>query len=369
MSSNSAVYANPQARSYSLPTPLETSQRSKLHQQLPDFTSTPLKALPDNAATHKVRAVFVKEEGTRAGLPAYKILGASWATFRAICEDNDLRLDSSLEEVGSMARHRGYTLFAATAGNHGRALARTAKIMGISCQIYVDSTVGSKKVDYIRGEGATVTVVEGGVDNALKRAANDCRSTLDGLHIQDFALDSPYSTVPKWHVEGYGALFEELEKQLQSEQLELTHLVVPVGGGTLCHAAVEFSKSKGRAIRVLAVEPEASPCLQRSLRAGRNLKISEGKTVMGGMVSPMVSLISWPILRKGVDASVVITEADSVTAAEQLHSHCVDAGPCGAGSFAGFQKVAETEPAAFCLTPESVVVILSTDGQSKDQSV
>ena len=65
---------------------------------------------------------------------------------------------------------------------------------------------------------------------------------------------------------------------------------------------------------------------------------------MGGMKSPMVSPISWPVLRQAVDASVVITDADSLAAAEYLQSQSVDAGPCGAGSCAGFRIVAENAP-------------------------
>ena len=367
MSTTSAIHTNPQAQHYTLQIPPNTTQCRKLHQQLPNFASTPLKSLPDFASTHNVRGFFVKEEGTRAGLPAYKILGASWATFRAICEDNNLDLDSTLEEVACVARHRQYALFAATAGNHGRALARLARILGISACVYVDPSVSYDFVNDIRNEGATVTVVDGGYAMAVDEAAKACASTPNGLQIQDFAFDS-YATIPSWHVEGYAALFDELENQMRDQDLRPTHIVVPCGGGTLCHAAVEFSKSKGRAISVLAVEPESSPCLQRSLQAGGNLKIPEGATIMGGMVSPMVSPISWPVLRQGVDTSVVITDVDSIAAAQYLQNQSVDAGPCGAGSFAGFRNVAEEAPAAFHLTPESVVVVISTDGQRRTQS-
>ncbi len=368
MSQLASVHSNPLAQQYTLPLPPDTRQCRKLHQQLPNFSTTPLRSLPKFAATHGVRAVLIKEEAIRAGLPAYKILGASWATFRAICDDNNLvGLDSTLEEVACVARQRQYILFAATAGNHGRALARLARIMGISAHIYVDSTVSQNFVRDIRNEGATVTVVDGGYANAVDEAAKDCLSTPHGLQIQDFAFDL-YTTIPRWHVEGYAALFDELEERLRSEDLKLTHVVVPVGGGTLCHATVEFSKSKGRAISVLAVEPEASPCLQRSLEAGQNLNVPEGATIMGGMISPMVSPISWPVLRQGVDTSVVITDVESTAAADYLHSQSINAGPCGAGSFAGFQNVAEKAPAAFHLTSESVVVVISTDGQSKNQS-
>ena len=60
--------------------------------------------------------VGVKDESNRLGLPAFKILGASWAAERALREDPGV-----------------HTLVAACAGNHGRAVARVAAMRGLRC--------------------------------------------------------------------------------------------------------------------------------------------------------------------------------------------------------------------------------------------
>ena len=159
--SNANVHTNPLVSQFTILALLVTTRCRKLHQQLRNFAYTPFRSLPDFAADRNIRVVLVKQEGTRAGLPAYKILGTSWATFRAICEDNDLGTDSTVDEVARVARQRQYALFAATAGNHGRALARLARIVGVSASIYVDSTVSDDFVHDIQEEGATVTVVDG----------------------------------------------------------------------------------------------------------------------------------------------------------------------------------------------------------------
>ena len=367
MSSKYTLYTNEQAQNYAVATAPDVSLCRKWHQQLPDFATTTLKSLPQVAEKFGVRYVLVKQEGTRAGLPAYKILGASWAIARAICEENHLPLDSfTLEQVASIAKSQNYTLFAATAGNHGRAVAYMARILGISSYIYVDPHVSKEAIRYIESEGATVSIIDGGYNRAVGQAIEDSRKTHNGLLIQDFAIDS-YVTMPFWHVEGYGTLFAELEEQLRNEGISATHIVVPCGGGTLCHAAVQFSKSNGRAINVLAVEPEASPCLHNSLEIGQNIEVAEGKTIMKGMVGPMVSPISWSDLSKGVDASVVISDDECLARWEDLRSFGVNTGPCGAGTFAGFQNVAENNAGRFHLTPESVVVVITTDGQKVSQ--
>ena len=46
---------------------------------MPGYRPTPLVELPELAAELGVAAVLVKNESKRLGLPAFKILGASWA--------------------------------------------------------------------------------------------------------------------------------------------------------------------------------------------------------------------------------------------------------------------------------------------------
>src|SRR5262245_32954408 len=54
------------------------------HRKLPGYKPTPLAVTPGVAAELGVKLVWVKDESSRLGLPAYKILGASWATYCAL---------------------------------------------------------------------------------------------------------------------------------------------------------------------------------------------------------------------------------------------------------------------------------------------
>src|SRR5471030_2258859 len=54
------------------------------HPSLPDFVATPLRSAPKAAQRLGVRSVLVKDESQRLGMPSFKILGASWATYRTI---------------------------------------------------------------------------------------------------------------------------------------------------------------------------------------------------------------------------------------------------------------------------------------------
>ena len=87
---------------------------------LSGYAPTPVHQLDAIASELGVAAVQVKDESSRLGLPAFKILGASWAVERA------LRAESAVR-----------TLVAASAGNHGGAVAHAAALRGLACRIFL----------------------------------------------------------------------------------------------------------------------------------------------------------------------------------------------------------------------------------------
>jgi diaminopropionate ammonia-lyase len=55
------------------------------HRSLREYAPTPLVDVPLIAETLGVGRVRVKDESSRLGMPSFKILGASLATYRAVC--------------------------------------------------------------------------------------------------------------------------------------------------------------------------------------------------------------------------------------------------------------------------------------------
>src|SRR5689334_25264723 len=113
------------------PVPVDGDPRG-FHRRLPGYAVTPLVALPAVARDLDARRVVVKDESSRLGLPAFKILGASWAAYREVVDrlggepawDDVDELRGALEPLGPL------TFVAATDGNHGRAVARVARLLG-----------------------------------------------------------------------------------------------------------------------------------------------------------------------------------------------------------------------------------------------
>ncbi|EXJ59927.1 hypothetical protein A1O7_04075 [Cladophialophora yegresii CBS 114405] len=356
--SSSTLYTNPSAKSWTYSYETDISPAQAFHNRLPGYEQTPLIPLYDLAEQLGVGAVFVKDESSRLGLPAFKILGASWGTFRAIAEQTGLSLNMSLRDVSEAAKKAGTILFAATEGNHGRAVARMGKILEIPTRIFMSRFADQETCQKIEGEGAQVTVIPGSYDDAVAAAFAESRRVSTGLLIQDNAFEG-YERIPAWIVEGYSTLLLEIGEQLEAQGLRPTMIVTPIGVGSLGHAVVAFCKSGGRQIGVLTVEPETAACLQHSLRAGERSTIDTSATIMNGMCCGSVSPISWPVLSRGVDASIVVSDLECHESVQYMQDCGINAGPCGAATLAAIKKAASM---GLSLQTNSVIVLVNTEG-------
>ena len=103
------------------PLPAEARPGSAVHafhQRLPGYAPTPLRELPALAASCGVGRVLVKDESSRLGLPAFKILGASWATYRVLCDR--LGGEPDVDDARRPGRRRGRATGPAAAGGGDR---------------------------------------------------------------------------------------------------------------------------------------------------------------------------------------------------------------------------------------------------------
>ena len=184
------------------------------HRALPHYAPTPLIPLPDIAKQLGLRHVLLKYEGSRLGLPAFKILGASWATARSVAKKLNLPVtnnmtpcEGSLHHLAAAAQAGGLTLYAATDGNHGRAVARMATYLGIKAKIYVPRVtdeIDPEAKFNVASEGADVEIWNGDYDAtvvAAKVAAEDHEDG-KGVLISDTPLEAG-DEVAQWIVDGY----------------------------------------------------------------------------------------------------------------------------------------------------------------------
>ena len=309
------VFLNPAARTAAVTAPPRAPLG--LHRRLPGYAATPLVDAPALAMANGVERVWVKDESSRLGLPAFKILGASWAAYRALAArlGRDPEPWVSLDELRqTLAPLRPLTLATATDGNHGRAVARMAALLGLDADVYVPKGTATARIAAIEAEGARVTVVDGDYDRAVASAAATAGDRC--LAIQDVGWPG-YEQVPAWVVEGYATIFWEVDAQLAARGEEAPDVVViPVGVGGL-----------------------AAACVLRSLKVGHIVTVpGPHDSIMAGLNCGTPSLVAWPLLRSGLDAVVAVADERARQAMRDLAAAGIVAGETGAASLAGLAE-------------------------------
>jgi diaminopropionate ammonia-lyase len=338
-------YSAPESRGWTSQGPSGVAR--SFHESLPGYLPTPLVELPELAAELGLGQVFVKDESARLGLPAFKVLGASWACHR---------LMESRETTG--------TFVTATDGNHGRAVARMARRFGVGATVFVPDVMTPQTEALIAEEGATVLRVGADYDGAVRRAAAFAEERADRALVQDTAW-AGYEQVPAWIVEGYQTLVSEVDTQLGREP---NLVAVPVGVGSLAEAVVRhYRRPASSHPSVLAVEPTTAACLLGSLLAGRQTHVETASTLMAGLNCGTVSSLAWPALFAGCDAAVAISDADAARAVDDLARLGVSSGPSGAATLAGVRAafVHADRHKGLPLADDATVVLLSTEGNRR----
>jgi len=251
----------------------------------------------------------------------------------------------------------------ATDGNHGRAVARMARLVGARACVYLPDGVGSSAVDAIADEGAEVVRTSLVYDQVVQTAARSVDGRPDNVLIQDTSW-AGYEDIPRYIVDGYSTLFTEIDDQIDAD---VDVLAVPTGVGSLLQAALQHCRSPARADRpaVLAVEPATAACVTASLAAGRPITVdTSSPTAMAGLNCGTVSTSAWPVLQAGCDAAVAVTDAEAIQAVRDLARLGVSSGPSGAATLAGVRAVLHDphRRAELDLGTDAVVVLLSTEG-------
>lgn len=357
-------FAHSAARSWTTREPIASARA--FHRTIEGYGVTPLTELPTVAAELGVGRVFLKDESERLGLPAFKILGASWAVARSLAERFDVETSTvSIQSLRAAIGDSAVTLVTATDGNHGRAIAHLAKLLGIRARIYTPSGVSEAAIEGIRSEGADIIELDAAYDDVVRAAAASTEGRETELLIQDTSWPG-YERVPRWIVEGYTTLFSEVDEQLSGKGLAPDVVVIPTGVGSLLQAAVEYYRGVSHARpAVIAVEPTAAACVGASLHAGEVRSVDTSRfTIMTGLRTGTTSEIAWPTLRDGLDLAVAVDDADARSAVGTFSELGFDVGPCGAASLAGI-RAAMAEPklrSALGMPESGVIVLLSTEG-------
>jgi diaminopropionate ammonia-lyase len=364
------------------------------HRRLPGYTPTPMIDAPGLAARLGVGKVWVKDESSRLGLPAFKILGASWATYQALEQHlgHTFAPWRTLGELADQLTALGpLTLAAATDGNHGRAVAHMARLLGLGARIFVPAGTAEARIHAIEGEGAGVIVVDGTYDDAVERSAAEAGAHC--LVISDTSWPG-YESVPRHVIQGYATIFAEVDDELARQGEPGPNLVaVQIGVGALAAAVVSHyrrddqrlttndqrqgisqSSAVGRRLSIIGVEPTHAACLLAAMRAGQIVDVpGPHDSIMAGLNAGRASLVAWPIVSAGIDLFAAIEDDRAREAMRALADAGVVAGETGAAGLAGLLELLTGDDAASTratlgVTNATRVLIFVTEGATDPEA-
>ena len=321
----------------------------------PELEPSPLRALPAFARALGVSELHVKDESRRFGLNAFKSLGVRYALDR-------------LQRDGQIAPDA--TLVCASAGNHGRAVARGARELGLRARVYMSSASSDAPRAAIASEGADVVIVDGTYDEAVRRMADDAAS--HGWTIVSDTSWAGYDEIPRLIMLGYTRMVDELRAQLPSAP---DVVFVQGGVGGLVHGVAAGLRHywPDATPRLVACEPSTAACLLESARAGKLASIGTPlTTIMAGLRCATPSPAAWPLIAGSTAAFVSIDDDRTMGAMRMLarpmaRDAPVEAGPsgaCGVGALVAVMREEALRPVREALTlgPSSRVVVINTEG-------
>lgn len=346
------------------------------HATLPGYRPTPLHDVPELAERLGVGRLLVKDESVRMNLPSFKILGASWATMNAVA--SWLSVDPStltLEAARQALAGGGVVLVAATDGNHGRGVARMARLLGTACTILVPQGTARARTEAIASEGAQVEVVPGSYDDAI--AASAALAGPESLVVSDTSWPG-YAAVPRAVVEGYSTMFWEVDDEIARRGLAAPTVVAfQAGVGAFAAAGLRHYRGTARPapagvpVRTVVVEPSTANCLMASARAGRLTEVpGPHRSTMAGLNCGLPSELVWPVVQTGTDVFVAIDDGWTEDAMRALAAVGVVAGESGAATLGAMLAAAADDALgrAVGLTPDASLLLVNTEGATDPEN-
>ena len=220
----------------------------------------------------------------------------------------NLQMTGSFKERGALNRlltlsvdeaQRG--VIAASAGNHGMALAFHSHRLNIAATIVMPLFAPLIKVSRVRQYGAQSVLHGNDYDSALAEAQQ--LSQERGMTFVS-AFNDP------WIIAGQGTIGLELYEQ----NPDLDAVVVPVGGGGLIAGIAMVLKTLNPKITIIGVQAEAVPSMKTALAGGAPVRLPPATTIADGIAVRRVGETPFALVKEFVDEIVTVSEGEIANA-------------------------------------------------------
>jgi len=260
-------------------------------------------------------------------LPATQISGGPALYLKAenLQQTGSFKIRGALNaaaRLSAQARDRGLITY--SSGNHGQALASTARQHRVPCVIVMPDSARKVKIEGARALGAEVVLVP---PAQRKQVAEELATS------RDMTLIPPYDHPDV--IAGQGTVGLEILEQIPQVEVVL----VPVGGGALASGVATAIKAVAPGVSVVGVEPELAADAAAGLRAGRLAQWPPdrlNRTVADGLRTNLSDL-TFTHLQQFLDGIITVDDERILQAVDLLigRSHLV-VEPSGAATVAAY---------------------------------
>ncbi|MDZ7292921.1 MAG: threonine/serine dehydratase [candidate division KSB1 bacterium] len=238
-----------------------------------------------------------------AGVPVY-------------CKLENLQRTGSFKMRGATNRllnldpaERAAGVVTASAGNHGLGVAQAAQLFNCPATIFVPTTASSLKVRNLRQFGVTLIQEGSDYDDAEELARNYAT-----VHNLSFIHAFEQSEI----IAGQGTIGLELLEQMPEPNAPMC-VVIPVGGGGLMGGVAIAIKSQSPRSRIIGVQSEASPAMERSLAVGKVVETPIADTIADGLAGRFVTEKSLRLAQQFCDEMLLVRENSMRLAIKEFH--------------------------------------------------
>lgn len=184
---------------------------------------------------------------------------------------------------------------AASAGNHGQALAYAAARAGVRATIVMPITAAIAKIEATRSYGQTVELAGADYQEA-RRAAEEIRARTGALFVD--AYDDPFV------IAGQGTIALEI-----CDEIAPDFVLVPVGGGGLIAGIAVALAARAPRARLIGVEAAGSAQLSLSLSRGAPATVATAvDTIADGLATGRIGRLPFEIIRDRLDRVVTVDD-------------------------------------------------------------
>jgi len=198
-------------------------------------------------------------------LVATPLADDAWLKLETLQPTGSFKVRGALAALSRLPR--GHHVVAASAGNHGLAIAWAAGLLGLQATVVVSERASPAKIAKLRAQPIEL-ILHGDPDEAEAFAP-----TLVG---PGSTYVSPYNDT--WVIAGQATVGRELEAQATGP---LT-VVVPVGGGGLLAGIAHWAARRGD-VDLVGVEACASLAVSAAVAAGRTVTVEVDPSLADGL--------------------------------------------------------------------------------------